>query len=210
MMIKAVCFDLDGTLVNSERLYLEGNVDACQQLGYRLTFEDFLPLVGIGSARFQRQLDQLIAPSQQAEFTRLTQAFVDARVGQPQSLAQPGADHLLTTLKAQCLKLALVTTSTVAYTRRMLTNTGWRNVFDVVVTRELGLSKPAPDLYLQALQQLHLANAQVLAVEDSPVGIQSAKAAGLRGVQVQDLAPLTKQADVHVSNLFELEKMLRA
>lgn len=209
-MIEAVCFDLDGTLVNSEQLYLEGNVYAAQQLGYRLTFEDFLPLVGISDAQFQRQLDQLIAPSQQAEFVRLTQVLVDGRIAQPQSLAQPGADHLLTVLKARGLKLALVTTSTVAYTHRMLANTGCHNGFDVVVTREQGLTKPAPDLYLQALQQLHLANVQVLAVEDSPVGVCSAKAAGLKCVQVQDLAPLTQQADAQIRNLFELEKMLRA
>lgn len=209
-MIKAVCFDLDGTLVNSERLYLEGNVYAAQQLGYRLTFEDFLPLVGISDAQFQNQLDQLIKPNQQADFARRTQAFVDARVAQLQSLAQPGADHLLTALKAQHLKLALVTTSTAEYTHRMLVNAGWCNMFDVVITREQGPTKPAPDLYLRALEQLHAANGQSLAVEDSPVGIQAAKAAGLSCVQVQDLASLTEQADVHVSDLFELEKMLRA
>jgi HAD superfamily hydrolase (TIGR01509 family) len=209
-MIKAVCFDLDGTLVDSERLYLQGNVYAAQQLGYRLTFEDFLPLVGISEAQFQRQLDQLIKPSQQTEFARLTQALVNSRIAQTQSLAQPGADHLLTFLRAHHIKLALVTTSTAEYTQRILTNTGWHNGFDVVVTREQGLTKPAPDLYLQALQQLHLANAQVLAVEDSPVGVCSAKAAGLKCVQVQDLAPLTEQADQQVAHLFELEKMLRA
>lgn len=209
-MIEAVCFDLDGTLVTSERLYLEGNVAAAQQLGYRLTFEAFLPLVGISEAQFQRQLDQLIKPTQQAEFARLTQAFVDARIAQPQPLAQPGADHLLTYLKAQQLQLALVTTSTAEYTHRMLTNTGWRNMFDVVVTREQGPAKPAPDLYLQALKQLKLAKRQVVAVEDSPVGVYSAKAAGLKCIQVQDLAPFTHQADAQVGDLFELEKMLRA
>lgn len=209
-MIKAVCFDLDGTLVASERLYLEGNVDAGQQLGYRLTFEAFLPLVGISDAQFQDQLNQLIKPTQQAEFARLTQAFVDARIAQPQSLAQPGADHLLTFLKAQQFNLALVTTSTAEYTQRILANTGWRNMFDVVITHEQGPAKPAPDLYLQALTQLKLANRQVLAVEDSPVGVQSAKAAGLKCIQVQDLAPFTQQADAQVGDLFELEKILRA
>lgn len=209
-MIKAVCFDLDGTLVDSERLYLEGNVYAAQQLGYRLTVEDFLPLVGINEAQFQRQLDQLIKPSQQTEFARLTQVLVDSRIAHTQSLAQPGADHLLTFLRAHHIKLALVTTSAADYTHRMLVNTGWRNMFDVVITREQARTKPAPDLYLQALKQLKLADRQALAVEDSPVGIQSAQAAGLSCVQVQDLAPFTQQADGHVRNLFELEKIFRA
>ena len=209
-MIKAVCFDLDGTLVDSEWLYLEGNVDAGRQLGYRLTFEAFLPLVGVSEAQFKRQLDQLIAPSQQAAFARLTQVYVDGRIAQPQSLAQPGADHLLTFLQAHHIKLALVTTSTAEYTQRMLTNTGWRNVFEVIVTREQGRTKPAPDLYLQALNQLKLANDQVLAVEDSPVGVHAAKVAKLKCIQVQDLAPLAAHADQQIDHLFALEKILRA
>lgn len=209
-MIKAVCFDLDGTLVDSERLYLAGNVYAAQHMGYQLTREDFLPLVGISDAQFQRQLNHLIDPSQQAKFTQLTQEFVDARIDRPQSLAQPGADSLLRVLKVRQIKLALVTTATATYTQHMLHNTNWPDIFEVVITREQGLTKPAPDLYLQAITQLNLPKAQILAVEDSPVGVQSAKVAGLKCVQVHDLAPLSNQADEQIENLFELEKMILA
>ena len=209
-MIKAVCFDLDGTLVDSEWLYLAGNVHAAQQMGYLLTCEDFLPLVGISDAQFQSQLNRLIDPGQQAEFAQLTQDFVDARIDRPESLAQPGADALLRALKLQQIKLALVTTSTAEYTHHMLQNTHWSDVFDVVITREQGRTKPAPDLYLQAMSQLNLPKAQILAVEDSPVGVRSAKAADLTCVQVQDLAPRSHLADELIDNLFELEKMIHA
>lgn len=209
-MIKAVCFDLDGTLVNSEQLYLKGNVQASQQLGYRWQISDFLPLVGISDHDFQQQLNQLIKPEQQAQFTQWTQTFVEQRLAQATSLAQPGADQLLQGLKAQGVALALVTTSTKDYTTRMLHNTGWTTTFDVVITRESGTAKPAPDLYLEALRQLQLPQVEVLAVEDSPVGVQAAVAAGLQCVQVQDLAPQSDRADAQVANLIELKKMFRA
>lgn len=207
-MIKAVCFDLDGTLVASERLYLEGNVHAADELGVALTIKDFLPLSGISDQAFQIQLDQLIKPAQQPAFVQLTQAFADARIAQPPSLAQPGANHLLTSLQAHQLQLALVTTSAAEYTKRMLRNTHWQTVFDVVVSKGQGRTKPAPDLYLTALKQLQLPTSEVLAVEDSQVGVQAAQAAGLQCVQVHDLAAMSAQADQHVDNLLQLEKMI--
>lgn len=209
-MIKAVCFDLDGTLVASEQLYLESNVQAAASLGYQLTQQDFLPLVGISQAAFDVALDQLIAPDQQGEFIALTQALVTARVDSGPSLAQPGADHLLQMLIAHHVRLGLVTTSTAEATARMLQNTGWTNVFEVVITAENGRLKPAPDLYQQALNQLQLPTDQVLAVEDSGVGIQAALAAGLDCVQVLDLAPESPQALLVVPNLLALEKMFLA
>ncbi|WP_125707213.1 HAD family hydrolase [Lacticaseibacillus porcinae] len=209
-MIKAVCFDLDGTLVNSERLYVQANVKAAQQLGYRLQTSDFLPLVGISDDAFQTALDCLIKPAQQTQFIQLTQKLVDQRIAQATSLAQPGANLCLQHLKARGVTLAIVTTSAADYTKRMLQNTGWSKMFAVVITGVAGAAKPAPDLYLEALKQLQLTPPQVLAVEDSPVGVQAAVAAGIQCVQVQDLAPQSDLADAQVENLIELKKMFCA
>lgn len=207
-MIQAVCFDLDGTLVDSERLYLAGNVYAAQALDLNLTTEAFMPLVGASAEAFQRRLDLLIPQALQAEFVTRTQAFVDTRIAESPSLARSSADWLLHTLKKQQIKLALVTVSGSDYTKRMLANTQWQAVFNVVVTGEAGASKPAPDLYLEALAQLRLQASVAIAVEDSDSGIRAAHAAGLKAVQLLDLAPQSQHADRIITNFFEIEKMV--
>jgi beta-phosphoglucomutase-like phosphatase (HAD superfamily) len=71
----------------------------------------------------------------------------------------------------------------------LLERRGWKALFAVVVTGDLGPAKPAPDLYRLALRLLGVEPAVALAVEDSPAGVEAATAAGLRTVGVAPSPP---------------------
>lgn len=81
--------------------------------------------------------------------------------------------------------------------------------FDVTVTGEAGASKPAPDLYQCALSKLALPTAAVVAVEDTPAGVTAANAAGLRCLQVHDLAPASAKATAVLPDLASVAAWLR-
>ncbi|MCI1985984.1 MAG: HAD family phosphatase [Lactobacillus sp.] len=200
-MIANVLFDLDGTLVDTERVFLAGNVAAAQHLGLERTQADFLPLVGAAGDVEAALIAQIVGAEHVRAFTDATMAFVDERLDHGDSIALPGATALLHRLRQNGRTVGVVTSSSQHHLDQVLANTGWQQAFDCYVNLTHGRPKPAPDLYQHALQQAALSAPQTIAVEDTPVGVQSAKAAGLRCLQVPDLAPVSAEATAHFDDL---------
>lgn len=196
-MLKAVLFDLDGTLVDTERLYLQANATAAAQLGQPLPAAAFQRLVGAGDLRQNAWLQAQFGETLEA-FIRLSDELVMQQLAKVPVL--PGATQLLNHLHQRGVQLGLVTVSPSAYVKAIVTQQPWPQ-FDVTVTGEAGASKPAPDLYQRALSKLALPPAVVVAVEDTPTGVTAAHAAGLRCVQVHDLAPASAKATVVLPDL---------
>lgn len=200
-MIQTVLFDLDGTLVDSERVFLRGNVQAAHALGLKRNEADFLPLVGAAGDHEATLIDSLVGAANRADFVTKTVAYVDDQLDHGPSIALPGADELLQTLQAHGRRVGVVTSSSPAHLAQVLHNTGWQDRFDLQVTLAHGAPKPAPDLYQHALAIGHLAPEATVAVEDTPLGVASAVAAGLSCVQVPDLTAASAQATVVLRNL---------
>lgn len=204
-MLKAVLFDLDGTLVDTERLYLQANAVAAAQLGRPLPASAFQRLVGASDLRHNAWLQQQFG-AELEHFIRLSEELVEAQLGVVSAL--PGATQMLNHLHQRGMQLGLVTVSPSTYVKTIVTQQTWPQ-FDVTVTGEAGASKPAPDLYQVALGKLNLATAAVVAVEDTPAGVTAADAAGLRCVQVHDLAPASAQAAAVLPDLAAVAAWLR-
>ncbi|GHA36643.1 HAD family hydrolase [Photobacterium aphoticum] len=186
--MRAVCFDFDGTLVDSEVFHAQNWHEFFASCGVDITPEAFLrdyagvPWVKVADAVHQLfEIDH--CPQTTVEkMEALTHEALLAR-GIP---AKDGAAALLAELHGQ-VPLAVVTGAPRPYVEGILAKLGWLKYFDHVFCGEdVPMNKPAPDIYQLACRTLGFDTHQVVAVEDSHTGAQSALSAGLRVVVVND------------------------
>lgn len=180
----AVVFDLDGLLVDSEPVQQESFNVVLARYGVRLDEDDFRPLVGRSTrenfaflkARYgiEEPIGDLLA--------RKAAAY-DALLERIQPI--PGAVRLVRDLAGAGVRMAVASSSPGDVVRRSLAATGFDGLFGVVVGGdEVARTKPAPDVYLRAVEVLGLPAGRCVAVEDSEAGVEAAVGAGLRCVVV--------------------------
>lgn len=195
MPLQAVVFDVDGTLVDSERdghrvafnrafdeagLPFHWHVDLYGELlhvtgGARRTAA-YLAQQGIAPAESRRLAKRLHA--------RKTEIFVDL-VGRGTLRPRPGVARLLDDLKRSDIRLAIATTGTATWVHPLLDSLFGLDRFETVITsNEAPALKPDPDAYQMALERLGVTAAGAVAVEDSRNGLLAAKAAGIRCAMV--------------------------
>jgi HAD superfamily hydrolase (TIGR01509 family) len=192
--IKAVLLDMDGTLLDTEKLFMESLVAAMGAFGYT---DDIAALchamVGLTGA----QCDRLLLDRYGADFpiAALNEAFRANRddtfkAGIP---LKRGATDLLDAVQRLGYPMAIVTSASRHGAENQLTLAGIRQRFDAVITRtDVMHPKPSPDLYLLAARRLGVAPEFCLAVEDSNPGVAAAHAAGTITIMVPDLVPPTE------------------
>ncbi|HYM83769.1 MAG TPA: HAD family phosphatase [Candidatus Dormibacteraeota bacterium] len=206
--VRAVVFDLDGLLVDTEVLWREEEAGLLSAHGVEHTREDSLATVG-------RAIDHSVAylawrigrpPSAVPELrrelmARMRTAFADRLA------PMPGAIGLVRGLADAGLPMAVASNTDRDLVRLALERAGLSDVFDAVVSAEdVEHPKPAPDVYLRACQALGVAPSEALAFEDSESGIVAARAAGLRVYAVPQLVEMDVSAADRV--LESLEELL--
>ncbi len=207
MNFQAVIFDLDGTLVETERLVVNAALNALRKLGFSAHPEIFTQLVGtvdqeeaIFAQTFGAGFDPVAFNAIWAENVETAfAAGVDLR---------PGAVALLDRLDHLGLPFALATNSRTASAHRTLDLAGILHRFDAAHIHgrdSVARPKPAPDLYLHAALTLGVDPAFCIAFEDSIPGAQAALAAGMTVVHVPDQQHLSPGLAVHVSAATLLE-----
>jgi len=186
---RAVVFDLDGTLIDSEALVKDAHFAACAELGVTMTEPQFLALVGMHREANDLQLKGYYGDDFPLErFIELTRAHVGDRVA-PLKL---GALELMDELDARALPFGLATSSRRPWVERHFAAHALTPRFRAVVTRQdVVEGKPHPEPYLHASKLLGFEPSEVLALEDSYAGVASAHAAGCMTVMVPDLLPAT-------------------
>lgn len=185
-MPKAVVFDMDGTLFDSEAVYHRALLMAAQALGIAMAHD--YPLKSVGQHRkatlevFQRDFADDAVP--------LAERW-DAIVAQEKALSlalKPGALELLDLLDEIALPYAIATSGyhhDVADNLKLSRLTG--RFATIVAQGDYAQSKPAPDPFLVAAQRMNVAPAHCLALEDSVHGVLSAVAAGMMTIMIPDL-----------------------
>lgn len=183
-----VIFDLDGTLVESEQLWRDVRREFVIAHGGRWDEAAQAAMIGMRTAEWAQYIhDKLgvsLAPSAIAE--RVVETVVE-RVSQHVPVL-PGANGALERL-ASTFRLGLATSATLVVAQTVLAKTGWDKLFAVVVSADsVSRGKPAPDVYLRALELLEADPSRTAAIEDSGNGIRSAHAARLAVIAIPNRA----------------------
>ncbi|MGC4816047.1 HAD family hydrolase [Micromonospora sp. DT63] len=191
-------FDMDGTLVDSEKLWDVALQELAREYGGDLSADARRSIVGTAMAESMRILhDDLGQPERDPE---VSAAWINARIldlfraGLPW---RPGAFDLVHAVRAAGIPTALVTSSPRALVEIALDTLG-RDTFDVVVAGdEVVAAKPHPEPYLTAARLLGVPIERCVAIEDSPTGVASALASGAAVLAVPAEVPLPDGTGVH-------------
>jgi HAD superfamily hydrolase (TIGR01509 family) len=187
--LKAVIFDMDGLLLDSERVALSMFVDTCREFGFDPDVEVYYKCIGGNASRTKAIMIE--GYGERFPFDAVEQAwhsrYEDLAMSDPLPV-KVGVFDLLDYLEALGLKKAVVTSTARASALRKISNTGLAKYFDLVVGGdEISKSKPDPEIYLTACRRLGENPRNCLALEDSDNGVRSAHAAGMPVIQVPDL-----------------------
>lgn len=190
----AVLFDMDGTLVDSEPLWYAAEAKYVAQHGRVWTEEDALSVVGTsGPYSTARMRDKAgTDDSHEVIFSFIMDQMVDS-VRSGQLKMRPGIAQLLDRLRSEHIPTALVTSSTRRLVSEVLSNLVDLSFDATVCFEDVREHKPDPEPYLVATKTLGVAPANCVALEDSPSGVKSALAAGLRVVAIPCMVEIPSQ-----------------
>jgi HAD superfamily hydrolase (TIGR01509 family) len=206
--IRAVIFDMDGVLTDSEPLINAAAVAMFKELGLNVAPEDFIPFVGTGENRYiggvaERYNFPLDIESAKKRTYEIYLALVPTRLR-----AFPGAVELVRKCRSIGRKIALASSADMIKIEANLQKIGLpSNQWDALVSAEdVVHKKPAPDIFLAAARKLGVPPAECVVVEDAVNGVQAAKSAGMRCVAVAHSFPAEKLvgADIIRSSIAEV------
>ncbi len=207
---KAIVWDMDGMLIDTESISLVAWRDGCQALGHEVDEESFLPIIGMNRASMTAKLEQTLSPEIDVEqLIRRASLCYEKLIRQGVPL-KPGARDCLLRMRELGTPQALATSSSQRFATLKLDHHGLLDCFAALVTGDqVTNGKPHPEPYLTAAARLEVAPSSCIAFEDSVNGIQSAHTAGMFTALVPDLAPHDAVSMSRVSRTFDsLEEAL--
>jgi len=202
---RAVIFDMDGVIADSEPLYLQGINEVLKDFGLAITEEDHNELLGAAvGPTWDFVFERYSPPAGYDECVARYDQTMERLLSRPRD-PLPGVRELLSELTRRGIPRALASSSWPNWVNALLESTGLDGSFDVTVSSTaVENGKPAPDIFLYAAKALHVEPAQCVVLEDSRTGVLAAKAAGMYTVQVRAAStalPPLPEADLVLESL---------
>lgn len=212
--MRAVVFDMDGLLLNTERLARKALHLAAMELAIEFDEDLCAAMIGVPADGCRRLLLDRYGTAMSPDAILAASArHLHAQIDAGEMRLQPGAQELLEALRQARFPRALATSSARQKAMHHLQRAGIIDCFDAIVTRDdVPRGKPHPDLFLHAAQRLNTAPQCCLALEDSYNGVRAAHAAGMPVMMVLDLLSVTQEMHdkslAVVSNLHQVRKLM--
>lgn len=185
MRYKAILFDMDGVLIESEYLMRHAAIQALADYGITARHEDFLEFTGMGEDKFVGGVAEKYGHEYVPAMKELAYDYFGQQVSQMAQIPQ-GVKKMLTQLHEKGYILAVCSAADL---RKVKYNIGAigvdENIFAALVTgSDVARKKPFPDIYLEGARRVGIAPKDCLVVEDAISGIEAARAAGMDAVGV--------------------------
>lgn len=192
MKIKAIIFDMDGVIFDTERIYLESWSSVFKDYGYEFKKEIYFSVMGKGRKRVKEIYIKNFGENLPIEemYQKKDEILME-KIYKDKNLLKEGAFEILTYLKENNIKIALATAAKRDRVLNHLENYKLYDFFEVITTGEDILKgKPNPEIFLETMKKLGFTSEEVIIVEDSEAGIEAAIAATKNVVHIKDLISL--------------------
>lgn len=195
--MKAVVFDMDGVLFDTEKVGFDAWDYACLRLGIKPARKLACKTLGMNAAAVDCVLKEYYGGDFDVDnFRLLCREFTDDYFSKHGVPEKPYLKEALATLRNGGLKIALASSTGRNGVMRNLESAGITDYFSAVISGDMAeKSKPAPDIYLKAAESLGIPPHLCFAAEDSKNGILSACKAGMKVIMIPDLWPGDAETD---------------
>ena len=187
--IRGVLFDMDGLVLDTEKLFCRFWAEAGQFYGFPMTFEHGMGMRALARPAAEAKLHSYLGP--EANYMQIRakrMALMEAYIAENGVDLKPGIRELLDYLHRRGIACAITSSSPIERIRRYLGFHGLDTQFDVLCSgHDVPHGKPAPDIYLHGAASLDLPPESCLALEDAAPGIESAFRANCHPVLIPDL-----------------------
>ena len=215
MEIKAVLFDMDGLMIDTESLSTEAFINSAKAQGYNMTKEETLKVLGFTKANiYQFWIDYFQGTN--VDGKKLVDdhyEYIENVLYTVGPEKMPYVEELLKYLKENNYKIAVASSSDTSDIKNNLEKTKLEKYIDEIASgAEVENGKPAPDVFLLAAKRLGVDAKDCLILEDSKAGIKAGKASGAMVFMVPDMFTVDKEcedtADRILTNLGEVIEIL--
>ena len=211
---KAVIFDMDGVIFDTEKVYLDIWIEVFEKYGYKMTKELYVNVMGTGRKNVIKTFlenfgDDL--PIEKMYEEKDNQLFyIIENQGIP---LKKGVKELFSMLKEKNYKIALATSAKRERVEKQIKDKWLKESFDAIVCGDdVEKGKPSPDIFLKAAKEIDVEAKDCFVVEDSPAGIKAAFSGGMKGIHVEDLKvadeDILKYCEKNFKNLQEIKEYL--